>query len=86
GGFEKPSILLRTRMGSLFKFDPFSSSLTNANQIISGGSGSGKSYLTNLMVGQMLSQDPRVFILDVGGSYQKTCELLDGQYVPLSMS
>lgn len=86
GGFTKPSVLLRTRMGSLFKFDPFSSSLTNANQIISGGSGSGKSYLTNLMIGQMLSQNPRVFILDVGGSYQKTCELLDGQYVPLSMT
>lgn len=85
-GFESPSVLLRTRMGSLFKFDPFSSSLTNANQIISGGSGSGKSYLTNLMVGQMLSQNPRIFILDVGGSYQKTCELLDGQYIPLSMA
>jgi conjugal transfer ATP-binding protein TraC len=85
-GFEKPSVLLRTRMGSLFKFDPFSSAISNANQIISGGSGSGKSYLTNLMVGQMLSQNPRVFILDVGGSYQKTCELLDGQYIPLSMS
>ncbi|HWU41810.1 MAG TPA: ATP-binding protein, partial [Bdellovibrio sp.] len=85
-GFDKPSILLRTRMGSLFKFDPFSSALTNANQIISGGSGSGKSYLTNLMIGQMLSQNPRVFILDVGGSYQKTCELLNGQYIPLSMS
>lgn len=85
-GFEKPSVLLRTRMGSLFKFDAFSSALTNANQIISGGSGSGKSYLTNLMIGQMLSQNPRVFILDVGGSYQKTCELLDGQYIPLSMS
>ena len=85
-GFQQPSVLLRTRMGSLFKFDPFSSALTNANQIISGGSGSGKSYLTNLMVGQMLSQNPRIFILDVGGSYQKTCELLDGQYIPLSMA
>ena len=85
-GFEKPSVLLRTSEGSLFKFDPFSTTLTNANQIISGGSGSGKSYLTNLMIGQMLSQNPRVFILDVGGSYQKTCELLDGQYIPLSLS
>lgn len=85
-GFDKPSVLLRTRMGSIFKFDPFSSSLTNANQILSGGSGSGKSYLTNLMTAQMLSQNPRCFILDVGASYQKTCELLDGQYIPLSMT
>jgi len=85
-GFEKPAMLLRNRSGSLFHFDPFTPTLTNANQIISGGSGSGKSYLTNLMVGQMLSQNPKVFILDVGGSYQKTCELLGGQYIPLSLS
>ncbi len=84
-GFDKPSVLLRTRMGSLFKFDPFSPRLTNANQIISGGSGSGKSYLTNLMIGQMLSQNPKVYVVDIGGSYQKTCELLNGQYVHLSM-
>lgn len=85
-GFDKPSVLLRTRMGSLFKFDPFSPRLTNANQIISGGSGSGKSYLTNLMIGQMLSQNPKVYVVDIGGSYQKTCELLNGQYVHLSMN
>ncbi len=85
-GFDSPSVLMRTRAGSLFKFDPFSSRTTNANQIISGGSGSGKSFLTNLLIGQMLSQNPRVFILDVGASYKKTCEFLNGQYVPLSTS
>ena len=85
-GLEEPAVLLRGQSGSLFKFDPFDSGLTNANQIVSGGSGSGKSYLTNLMLGQMMAQDPRIFILDVGGSYQKTCDLLSGQYVELSMS
>jgi conjugal transfer ATP-binding protein TraC len=84
-GVNKPSVLLRNRMGGLFKFDPFAD-FSNANQIISGGSGAGKSHLTNIMIGQMLSQNPKVFILDVGGSYQKTCELLDGQYIPLSMA
>ena len=85
-GFDSPSVLLRTRMGSLFKFDPFSGHTTNANQIISGGSGSGKSYLTNLLIAQMMSQNPKVFIIDVGASYKKTCDLLDGQYVGLSTS
>ena len=51
--------------------------------MISGGSGSGKSYLTNLMINQMLKMNPKVFILDIGGSYQKTCEVLAGQYIPL---
>ncbi|MCO5143631.1 MAG: ATP-binding protein [Oligoflexia bacterium] len=85
-GFSKPSILLRNQNGSLFSFDPFSPNLTNANQVISGGSGSGKSYLTNLMMGQMLAQNPKIFILDIGGSYKKICEQLNGQYIPLSLS
>ncbi len=82
-GFDNPAVVLRTRAGGLFTFDPFAKQLTNANQVISGGSGSGKSYLTNLMINQMLKENPKVFILDIGGSYQKTCEVLDGQYIPL---
>lgn len=82
-GFERPSILLRTRNGGLYSFDPFAKELINANQIVSGGAGSGKSYLTNLIVNQMLKENPRVFILDIGASYQKSCEILDGQYIPL---
>jgi conjugal transfer ATP-binding protein TraC len=85
-GFENPAIVLRTRSGGLFSFDPFAKQLANANQVISGGSGSGKSYLTNLMINQMLRENPKVFILDIGGSYQKTCEILDGQYIPLGSS
>lgn len=82
-GFDKHAVVLRTRAGGLFSFDPFAKQLTNANQVISGGSGSGKSYLTNLMINQMLRENPKIFILDIGGSYQKTCEILDGQYIPL---
>jgi conjugal transfer ATP-binding protein TraC len=85
-GAGQASVLLRNRMGSLFRFDPFSLEFTNANQIISGGSGAGKSYLVNLLLGQMLGQLPRIYILDVGGSYQKTCSLLGGQYIPLAMN
>jgi conjugal transfer ATP-binding protein TraC len=37
-----------------------------------------------LLIGQMLAQNPRVFILDIGASYQKTCEFLEGQYINFS--
>lgn len=84
-GHKEPHVLLRSRFGSLIKFNPFSRSLTNANQVISGGSGSGKSFLTNLLLIQMLKNDPQIFIVDIGGSYQKTCENLSGQYVPLGI-
>lgn len=84
-GTSAASILVRNAQGGLFKFDPFANEFTNSNQIVSGGSGAGKSFLTNLMIGQMLLKDPKVFILDIGGSYRKLCELLNGQYVSLAM-
>jgi conjugal transfer ATP-binding protein TraC len=82
-GHKRPRILLRSRMGSLVSFDPFSSELTNYNQIVSGGSGSGKSFLTNILMLHMLKENPRVFIVDIGGSYKKLCDNLDGQYIPM---
>lgn len=85
-GFKKPRILLRSRMGSLVSFDPFDSGLANANQLISGGSGSGKSFLTNILLLQMLKENPRVYFVDIGGSYKKLCENLGGQYLPLGVN
>jgi conjugal transfer ATP-binding protein TraC len=84
-GFQKPAILLRSRQGSLFSFDPFSSDLANSNQLVSGGSGSGKSYLTNILLLQMLKENPKVYFVDIGGSYKKLSENLCGQYVPLGV-
>jgi conjugal transfer ATP-binding protein TraC len=82
-GCNRPSILMRSGSNTLLKFDPFDADFTNANQIISGGSGSGKSYLCNLLLMQMLKENPKVFFVDIGGSYKKLCENLDGQYIPL---
>jgi conjugal transfer ATP-binding protein TraC len=85
-GHEVPRVLMRTRDGGIFKFDPFSDELGNSNQIISGSSGAGKSFVTNLIISQMAKERPRVFILDIGGSYQKTTTNLEGQYIPLGLN
>lgn len=85
-GHQDPKVLLRSRMGTLVGFDPFSPSLSNANQIVSGGSGSGKSFLTNLLLIQMLKNDPLIFLVDIGGSYKKMCENIDGQYISLGLN
>lgn len=82
-GTTRPSILMRTGSSTLLKFDPFDADFTNSNQLVSGGSGSGKSYLCNLLLMQMLKENPKVFFVDIGGSYKKLCENLDGQYIPL---
>ncbi len=83
GGCDRASILMRTTASTLLKFDPFDGGLTNSNQLISGGSGSGKSYLCNLLLMQMLKEKPKAFFVDIGGSYKKLCENLNGQYIPL---
>jgi len=85
-GHDTPRVLLRNEREGLIGFDPFSPTLTNYNQVISGGSGSGKSFLTSLIVNQMGKEKPKVIIIDIGGSYERTCRLLDGQYVPLGLS
>lgn len=85
-GHDTPSILLKSRMGSLLSFNPFDSSLSNANQLVSGGSGSGKSFMTNLLLLQMLKENPKVFFIDIGGSYRKLTENLSGQYVELGVN
>lgn len=85
-GHERASILLRSRMGSLVKFDPFAADLTNYNHVVSGGSGSGKSFMTNILLLQMLKENPKIFIVDIGGSYMKMCSHLGGQYIPLGIA
>lgn len=84
-GHQEPKILLRSRLGSLVSFNPFASELTNSNQIVSGGSGSGKSFMTNILLMQMLKENPKVFIVDIGGSYKKICENFDGQYIQMGV-
>lgn len=85
-GHDNPRILLKSRMGSLLSFDGFDSSLSNGNQLISGGSGSGKSFMVNLLLLQMLKENPKVFFIDIGGSYKKLTENLSGQYVELGVN
>lgn len=82
-GHANPQVLLRTREGGLLGFDPFSPELTNFNQVVSGGSGAGKSFMTNMVISHLMKNDPQVFILDIGGSYKKMTENLGGQYIPL---
>lgn len=85
-GHHDPRILLRSVQGDLVGIDPFAKELSNYNQMITGGSGSGKSFMTNLCLLQMMKENPRVFIVDIGGSYKKLCDNLSGQYIPFHLN
>ncbi|MCB0369953.1 MAG: ATP-binding protein, partial [Bdellovibrionales bacterium] len=60
--------------------------LTNYNMLVTGSSGSGKSFANNFLMLQQIARGTKVFIIDIGGSYKKICELLDGQYFEINLN
>lgn len=53
---------------------------SNRNKFVLGPSGTGKSYLCNMIVRTYVEQGSHVVIVDVGHSYRGICQLLDGKY------
>lgn len=83
----KPVCVFHNRHSSLVSYDPFDGvRLTNFNALVTGSSGAGKSFLNNLILLQFLTQRPIVFVIDIGGSYRKLCEFMNGQYIEITPS
>jgi conjugal transfer ATP-binding protein TraC len=75
-------ILLPTMRGQWACIDPFSDSFgTNYNMAVTGTSGGGKSFFIQMMLLNVLFNGGSIFIIDVGGSYRKLCEALNGVYL-----
>jgi type IV secretory pathway VirB4 component len=70
--------------GSLVIFDRFS--LENANSVVFGKSGSGKSFLVKLEVMRSLMFDTDVFVIDPEGEYTEIVKTLDGDLVDFSFN
>jgi len=85
-GDDDPAVIFRNRLNGLVSFNPFDSKLTNYNALVTGSSGAGKSFLNNCILAQELARGLRVFIIDIGGSYKKLTESLDGQYLDMDLS
>ncbi|MGH9640829.1 MAG: hypothetical protein ACRD3Q_00240, partial [Terriglobales bacterium] len=80
-----PAFITRTREGTFLRFNPFSHGLTNANILISGKTGSGKSFLIKQLLLQLQVLNPRIAIVTKGGDYRAIVELLGGQYREISL-
>ncbi|HCE96345.1 MAG TPA: type IV secretion system protein TraC, partial [Holosporales bacterium] len=63
---------------------PFDNNEGNYNTCVVGRSGSGKSVFMQELLTSMLGMGGRVFVLDVGRSFEKTVKLLKGTYVEFS--
>jgi conjugal transfer ATP-binding protein TraC len=80
-GTQTPGMLLSGRRGQLFYWHPLDNNTGNYNCIVVGRSGAGKSVFMDEFISAILSQRGRVFILDVGRSYEKTVRLLGGEII-----
>lgn len=68
--------------GSLIIFDRFS--LENANEVVLGKSGSGKSYLIKLEIMRQVMLGTEVIVIDPEGEYNKLAQTLGGEIVEFS--
>ena len=84
-GDGKLAFLARTREGTLLRFDPFSPELSNGNILVTGKTGSGKSFLIKQLLLQLQVLNPRIAIVTKGADYRALVELLGGQYREISL-
>ncbi|HRE33083.1 MAG TPA: DUF5934 domain-containing protein, partial [Candidatus Berkiella sp.] len=84
-GMTVPRLMLTGRRGQLFWFDPFSNDSGNYNVCVTGKSGSGKSVFMQELAASIVGSGGRLWVIDVGRSYEKTCKLLGGEFVEFSI-
>ena len=67
-------------------FNPFDTSLENANSVVFAKSGAGKSYFVKLMALRNLFTGVEFWIIDPEDEYRRVCEAVDGQYIRMAVS
>jgi conjugal transfer ATP-binding protein TraC len=82
-GTGTPTLNFVSRNGQLINVSLFDSG-SNYNCCIAAQSGSGKSFLTNEIIVSYLTEGARIWVIDVGRSYQNLAETLDGDFMEFS--
>ena len=83
-GTATPGMIFGGRKGQLMSFCPFDNKAGNYNVTVVGRSGAGKSVFMQELMSSTIGLGGRVFVLDVGRSFEKTCYMLDGQFIEFS--
>lgn len=80
-GTSSPVLMFLGRKGQIVGVDLFDKNANNQNLVIAAESGSGKSFLMNYLVTNYLASGTAIRIIDVGGSYEKLCNVVGGRYI-----
>ena len=83
GHLRAPALtILETQWRTPYHYDLFEGDV--GHTLVLGATGAGKSFALNFLLVQALQYDPRVLILDLGGSYRWLTQFLGGGYMELS--
>ena len=83
GHLQQPALaILETQWRTPYHYDLFKGDV--GHTLMLGATGAGKSFALNFLLVQALQYDPRVLILDLGGSYRWLTSFLGGGYMELS--
>lgn len=96
GDLRSPGLLLIGRRGQIMYWSPFGPVLIpqdgktpesneNFNLCIAGVPGSGKSVLMQEVMLSTLGVGGKVFVLDYGRSFKRTCQILGGSYIEFDL-
>jgi len=78
---DKPALtVFETPAGTPYHFDLFGGRDVG-HTLMLGSTGSGKSFTLNYLLIQAMQYDPRVLILDLGGSYRALTQFVGGSYL-----
>jgi conjugal transfer ATP-binding protein TraC len=80
-GTRTPTMLFVGRRGQLMTVDLYDNDLGNPTAAVIGAPGSGKSVLLNEMAWSYLSTGAKVWMQDLGKSFEKLCRKAGGTYI-----
>ncbi len=85
---ERPWFVAKNHRQEIVGLDFWSRELPNANGLVIGRSGSGKSFGVKLLLSQYLMADPshRTIIVENGGDFERLAGFLGGDYVRIDLS
>ena len=79
---REPLAVFETPWRTAYRYDLFAGDV--GHTLILGATGSGKSFALNFLLVEALKYDPRILILDLGGSYRWLTRFLGGRYLELA--
>lgn len=85
-GVDEDTILVNNAKGEPIFLSLLGKHVVAGHSLIVGGTGSGKSFLVNSLLMQMMAKvNPKIFMIDKGASYKSLCVSSGGSYISLAV-